>query len=582
IPGSLASEWRQSLVLLFSPRGTRRPVLFFKSKEALINLVSNAGIEAGLERLAEDFAVLKDTGESAPADFPLTAMEPDDEEGSVPYDHFYLMPIFSSDEQYDSFKILEVGSIDPNLEPEGGEGGGGGSGSSGAGGGESPPLDRPTSAIAFVIDTTISMGPYIEECRNLVRDIYDRIEQSGQGRNVALGVVAFRSSVEARPDTEYNTRIISPLRTALDRQSMEDALAQVEEARASTHAYAEDSLAGINAAIEKLNWNPYRGRIIFLLTDAGPLPEGDEFSSIPATPDTIYDKARAQDIKIIPVHIKDPKGTRDHSSAERAYRSLAFEENGQSLYFDISVPNSAAGAENFLIASEGIIENIEQSLFTPGQMSPTREEDRDVPPESRPLRDRAAELGRILGHSIRLEYLGAKNKASSPRVVRSWISDKDLGALDRPSPRHIWSVDVAVLLTKNQLSSLARQLKLVVDTAERDLATQSGDFFKSILAASAQISRDPAQFSLKPETRLGELGLMTEFLEDLPYKSLIMGMTESDWYNMSPGEQDSMVRGIRARLDAYSGYDRDVDHWAKFDERNDGEWLYRVPLKMLP
>ncbi|MDR0549756.1 MAG: VWA domain-containing protein [Deltaproteobacteria bacterium] len=576
-PGEAVSDWKQALVLVFSARAGRQPLIFFKTKEDLIDIASKPNIANNLEDLALDFADFRDERQVPPDNFPVVAMEPDDEEGAVPYDRFYLLPIFNYDERFELAKLLEVGSIDPAIDPvseaeyEERQGGQGGQKSK-------PPTDRPTTAIAFVIDTTISMGPYIEECRELSRRIYDGLVETGQGENIALGMVAFRSSDIATPDIEYVTKVISPLRTAMDRDEFEDALDQVREAKVSTHAFSEDSLAGLNTAINQLDWGPFQGRIILLLTDAGPLPLEDSFNSIPATPDTIYEKASEKNIRIVPIHIRTPAGTANHRSAEMAYRILAFAGGEVETYLSLDAPNADRGSENFNFAAEAIIDYMEKELFDDPKVSgapPT------PPADSSSLRQKAADIGAILGHSIRLDYLGTKNKAKAPRVVRSWISDKDLGNLDRQDPRQIRTVDVAVLLTKNQLSALARQLKIIVDNAEKVMSEQSEDFFKNILAASAQISRDPSEFSLKPNTKLGDLGLLGEFLDDLPYKSKIMNMTESDWYNMSPGEQDSFVRGVKARLAAYDGYDKDQENWAKFGQ-DPSDWLYRVPLTMLP
>ncbi|MDR2142051.1 MAG: VWA domain-containing protein [Deltaproteobacteria bacterium] len=570
VPHDLTSEWKQSLVLVLAHRATREPILFFKNKEDLVSIASNPNIANTMDQLAKKFQDYKEAGQDPPENFPVGAMEPPEEEGAVPHDKFYLIPILSHDFTFETVKFLEVASINPAISPEGDDPEEGDSR-------PSPPEDRVTNAIAFVIDTTISMGPYIEECRELTRRIYDRVMDSGQGANVAIGVVAFRSSVLATPGIEYTTKIISPLLTAMDRDELEDALDEVEEAKVSTHAYAEDSLAGLNTAIEQLDWNPYRGRIIFLLTDAGPLKLDDPFNSTPATPDTIYEKAKVKNIKIVPIHIKAPAGSNNHNEAERAYRAMAFGEDDDSTYSDILAANPTMGAENFDEVASEIILRMEEELFE------VPAEKRGAPPEKlTPQKKKAANIGAILGHSIKLDYLGARNKAKVPHMEKSWIYDLDLGKLDQTDPHRVRTVEVAVLLSKNQLSALARQLKIILAKAEENMTSQSMDFFRNILSASAQISRDPGQFSLTPETTLAELGGLGEFLEDLPYKSRIMGLTESQWYNMSPGEQDAFVRAIKARLQAYDEYDKDVDLWAKFDKKNDGEWLYRVPLTMMP
>ncbi|MDR1871423.1 MAG: VWA domain-containing protein [Deltaproteobacteria bacterium] len=583
LPGDLTSEWKQSLALVFSQRDGRQPLMFFKRKNDLVNLASSPGITNNLKSLAQYFADFRDSGKDAPDNFPVVAMEPDDEEGAVPYNHFYLMPIFSYDEQFDAVKLLEVGSIDPNVdESEEGDDAEKGGGPRGAGEKGGPPKDRPTTAFAFVIDTTISMGPYIDRCRDLTRDLYDSIEEMGQSENVALGVVAFRSSVIARPEIEYTTRIIAPLTTAMSRDEFEDALEEVEEAQASTHAYAEDSLAGLNTAIDKLDWKPYHGRVIFLITDAGPLPLEDPFNSIPATPDTIFEKAREKNIRIVTLHIKSPAGVANHMAAERAYLSLSFDTGGASTYVDIPADNARVGSETFMEVTDTIIAFIEEEVFSNEEAAQSQAAPQEKVNPRKKSNSKAANLGAILGHSIRLDYLGSKNKARAPRVVKSWIPDKDLANLDKSDPTQVRSVQVTVLLTKNQLSALARQLNIILTNAEKTISEQSTDFFKNILAASAQISRDPNQFTLTPSTKLGDLGLLGEFLEDLPYKSRFMGMTEADWYNMSPGEQDTFVRNIKALLKSYDDFDRDTDKWGKFDRQNDGEWLYRVPLSLLP
>ena len=54
------------------------------------------------------------------------------------------------------------------------------------------------------------------------------------------------------------------------------------------------------------------------------------------------------------------------------------------------------------------------------------------------------------------------------------------------------AVEVAVLVTKNQLSDLHDQLQTIIDNAERTKKTDSNDFFQGILSASTRMSRDPS------------------------------------------------------------------------------------------
>jgi serine/threonine-protein kinase PpkA len=182
----------------------------------------------------------------------------------------------------------------------------------------------------------------------------------------------------------------------------------------------------------------------------------------------------------------------------------------------------------------------------------------------------------ILGYSMQLEYLGLRGKVQAPQVVTSWVSDMDLHRPDIPA------FTVTVLLTKNQLSDLHQRLKIVLDQAQITKRTGAKDFFQGILSAAAQISRDPSQFSKKPHQNLGQLGLLGEFLDDLPYRSNIMRLTEEDWYMMSVGEQQALIDDLKSKIKRYQQYHDDVDNWVSFGATGPGDMVYRVPLSMMP
>lgn len=52
------------------------------------------------------------------------------------------------------------------------------------------------AGVVFVIDSTISMGPYIERTREAVSKILDRIEAANLEEQVKFGLVSYRDSVE--------------------------------------------------------------------------------------------------------------------------------------------------------------------------------------------------------------------------------------------------------------------------------------------------------------------------------------------------------------------------------------------------
>ena len=559
LPESASTRWDQSLTLLFTERAGRERVLFFKDAKYLETLCAAPDMEARLKQLQAD--VSKAQGGQIDPGLPVLAAEPAD--AAVAQNRFYLMPILNMSEPFEGVKFLQVASIDPAQSQKNTQDA------------EGPPR----TGIAFVIDTTISMKPYIEQSLNVIRSIYDSLEKSEQAASVGFAVVAFRSSTEARPGLEYTTRIISDFTTAAKRKELENELAKLEEARVSSHSFNEDSLAGVKAAVDKLGWGPFATRLIILISDAGPLSAQDPYASVKMDVNELADYARARGIWLSSTHIKSPSGKNNHASAEQAYRALTMLSNKRSNYLTIDAPNPKEGAKHFAATAQTLAQSLVGMVknTSEGKML-TRPIDDPAAPKDPAAQ--AAELGQRLGYAMQLEYLGRHKGTRAPELLASWIADMDLAQLakERQSP----NVQVAVLLTKNQLSDLQQQIRIIIDNAERTKKTDSRDFFQGILGASAKMARDPSRLGSADAKNLSELGILGEFLDGLPYKSDIMLLREEDWYRMSIGEQTAFVNRLKSRIARYEEYDRDTANWESFGAANAGDWVYRVPLTMLP
>ncbi len=558
IKDAFVSEWRQSLTLLFTERSARKPVLFFKSLNALEQVAGSASPGQAADQLTAKFTAIKSGNLPQPEEFQIVAMEPQQE--AVSRQRFYMMPIFQTVELFEGVKFLEVASIDPGTW-------------------ELPGNSQLRTAIVFVIDTTISMKPYIERTREAVRRIYDAIEEAELSERVAFGLVAFRSSTEKTNAIEYVSKVISDLRDGTQRVAFEQALNTTEEARVSTHSFNEDALAGLKTAIEELNWQPYQSRLIFLITDAGAIRNDDPYSTTGMNEPEIADIAAAHGIKTFVLHIRTPLGKRlnNFHYAETQYRALT----GQSdptigdLYVPIDASQTALGVRTFGRVVEGVAGQMVDLVRSTGAGERLERPDRPSS-ESNDIVADAKRKAAVLGYSMQLEYLGKQGNVQAPQVITSWVSDMDLTKPDIPS------FSVTVLLTKNQLSDLHQRLKIIFDQAQRTKRTGARDFFQGILSAAAQISRDPSQFSKKPYQNLGQLGLIGEFLDDLPYRSGIMRLTEEDWYRMSVGEQQALIDDLKSKFKRYQQYHDDVDNWISFGATDPGDMVYRVPLSMMP
>jgi len=560
IEAGKTSPWLQALTLKFTERTGRQPVLFFKEMVDLEAVAADRDPAGRYLDLMDRFAGFQSGGSQDASAFPLVAMEPKWE--AVSRDQFYLMPIFKSAELFEGVKFLQVASIDP-------------------GSGELPlDLDLKT-AIAFVIDTTISMKPYIERTRESVRRIYATIEKKGLTDKVAFGLVGYRNSTAHAPGLKYVTRIYSDLRTATDRDAFERALASMEEARVSTHSFNEDAFAGLKTALEGLNWGPYYSRLIFLITDAGAIRNDDPYSTTGMNANAMADMAAAAGVKIFALHLKTPKGARErpnnHNFARKQYQTLT--RQSDPTIGDLYVPIDAGDATAGVLGFGQVVEEVAGQMVAlvrataSGQRMALADMDTAQPGDVVAM---AAKKAAILGYALQLDFLGRQGEGGVPRVVTSWVSDMDITRPDIPT------FDVTILLSKNQLSDLHQRLKIILDNAQRTKRTGARDFFQSILSAAAQTSRDPTRFSQRPNQNLGQLGFLSEFLEDLPYRSSIMRLTEEDWYRLSVGEQQAIVDDLKSKIRRYEAYHNDVSNWVSFGPGEPGDAVYRVPLGMMP
>ena len=76
--------------------------------------------------------------------------------------------------------------------------------------------------------------------------------------------------------------------------------------------------------------------------------------------------------------------------------------------------------------------------------------------------------------------------------------------------------------------------------------------------------------------------MLGEVLEGLPYRSEVMLLKEDDWYRKSVGEQTAFINRLKSKIARYEEYDRDRANWESFGMSSAGDWVYRVPLDMLP
>ena len=190
LPKSCTVDWKMQLTLAFTNPANRDRLLFFKERDQLNQILEAADPVAKVAPLR---AALKKQGNAAG----VLAQEP--EYFVDLQQQFYLLPILSGEEVMteDGFytRLLNVASVSKadtaTVEPSA----------------KVSQLKEFNAAVVFVVDSTISMGPYIERTREAVRKVYERINKENLGQQVKFGMISFRYSTKEVPGLEYTTRM---------------------------------------------------------------------------------------------------------------------------------------------------------------------------------------------------------------------------------------------------------------------------------------------------------------------------------------------------------------------------------------
>lgn len=566
------TEWPQAITMVFTDRTGRDPVLFFRTHEDLENTCRLDDIGSALKKYGQD---ISQNAAALPDNYPVIASEPSD--AAVSEKNFYLLPVLSIDNQFyeeHGPRLVEVASINPGIS------------------GSSPASSKNAAmsgadfrtGFAFVIDTTISMKPYIDQTVDLIRTLYDDLEKNPYADKIGFAVVAFRSSTEKTPDIEYTARVICDFTTVKDRKRLESALAQVKEATVSTHDVNEDSFAGVKEAVDHLSWDNYGSRVMMLVSDAGPLGAGDPTSSTGMSPETLAEYLKANHIYLTALHVINPRSSKAQITyATDAYRTLSKQSDNMASYIALNAATPAQGAKAFRSAANELAKAYENVVTYTAEGKFITKPTEPVAGKKLSPEEEARRIAESTGYAMQLQFFGNAMGKTAPEIVNAWIADADLEKLaQNPGNAPVLAVEPAVLLSKGQLSNLYKQLKMLLAGSEKAFLNGDADLFSQIASAAAQMSRDPNQFSLHPDRNLAENGLLDEVLEDLPYKSQIGSMSREDWEAMSTGQRDEFIKRIKSLLALYEAYDQDSTHWESFGAANPNDRVYRVPLRALP
>lgn len=598
--------WKMQLALHFTNAANRNRALIFEQESGLDNIIDSDDGAAQYKKLYDTVAA----GNNAEG---IISIEPD--KYVDPAKNFYLLPILNSVESIypdgnfvykheiasvaakDSKSVADTASNAKGASaPAAGDKAATAAGAADASaasadkasaanaGGKSaaqdPAIVAFKSAIVFVIDSSISMRPYIQRTKEAINTIYKSIEDNNLNDSVHFGIVSFRGDSKLTPGLEYTTKMFLKPGDALDAKSFNANVASLDQANASSAQFDEDSYAGINMALQDINWNNYGGRYIVLITDAGAIDAGDKQSSTGMDANSLRLEAQHYGAAIYTMHLLTKNGSKNHKHAKDQYEVLSFNSIlNKPLYYPVNAGDVKAFGNMVDTLSSSLTAQVKRAAL--GQLSagsslaakekvPAKDEVKANTEQEKALVSDSDKLGL----AMQLAYLGRVNGTTSPDFLQGWMYDRDVDNHNAPVCTPV------VLVNRNQLSDL---YTLVNGVLESGIAGQlsSDDMFTQLKSLAAQMGRDPNQLSKSKS--IGEMGIMGELLDDLPYKSMIANLSPDDWYNLGSQEQERIVRALENSLNYIQHCAGDNDRFIKLNvDADTSDEVYPIPLDALP
>ena len=552
-----AIAWNQALTLSFKdPQDTQR-VMMFSTKDALQKLVEDYDME-GYQKLYN--AVI--SGEN-PKDSPVIAIQP--EAHLEIRDNFYLVPIIQHEDVYlgnEQARLLEIASV-PLEDPA----------AASALAKANAGSRSYRSGIHFVIDSTQSMGPYIDRTREAVEKVYSAIEKQGLTNQVSFGLTAYRDNMDQVPELEYLTHRYVSLQQGTDVEQFLQRVNALSPAQVSSRDFREDAYAGIKSAIEDSAWNKFDARYVILITDAGPRESHDSLGATRLGAQALRQFAFDKGVSIWVLHLRTPSAGADHEKAETLYKQLSYYPGIGDFYYGVSLGK----VDEFGNVLEVLANQItQQVLATTNGVPPLPIPSRDAgQTQLAQLQDRVAKLG----NALRMRYIQRESGQPLPAVFDAWMVDRDFINPERSA------VDVRVLLTRDQLSDLKNVMQQVLELAEEGVLSPQ-NFIDDLQSLAATVSRDPSSVGGSTSgagTNLADMGYMREYIEDLPYTGEVMNLTLETWEEWSAKVQIEFMHRLESKINYYQALHDHTDLWVTPGGGPvNGNSVFPVALDLLP
>lgn len=567
-------EWRQALLLAYTHPGAgvtaRAPVLMFETHDDVEAVVTAPDRRDRARALLDDVrAGRRPTGVIARESDNF--LDIDEQLYFLPVIQWRREDLFEEDSLY-----LQVFAATPGERAVEGEGtllddtvlARGGDPD------EGPPEGPVFVDVKFVIDMTGSMQPYIDSVTDGIASVVEELESAtGENAQVRYGLVGYRDNPDFTPDLEWASNDFTP--ELVDGAAMLDILRNDGAplaAQTSSDEWAEDVFAGVDTAING-SWSSDNSiRLVILIGDASAHEPGtarDNKSTTGYTAESLRSLVDAANAYVMAVHLRDDVAASDWDTAVRQFGALARNPDGERFLYQTDAYNEGDIERVFaqfvdditntvLPAAEagagGLEVLLEEDAFETAASSVPAPETSTAPEAS--TADEGIEMARGLLRAALVDYLG--DETTPQRDFLSWVHDYDLADPTRPA------FNVRVLVNREQLDTILRRTEAIQQASAIAIGARV-DFYEQLRSVAA---RSSLGVDVAADDTLGDQDFLPQWVEALPYRSAVLGMSPDMFANMSPNEQIQFERALLGKVTAMREILGNADLWIRLDEND--------------
>ena len=457
--------------------------------------------------------------------------------------------------------------------------------------------------VVFVVDTTGSMGPYIESVRQGIQSaasfLQDQVK-AGEDRSISFGFVGFQDQFD---DLDYVTKDFTSdgLVDADTFVALVDAQVKAEDW--GDHLIPERLFEGYEAGVNA-QWSDDALKFIVVITDAPGIPQsdgktqnateiGDDYVLMSEEDPEAFEKLAAvsvgdaerngklaADANIITFvhHIRSGRFPELDNLATDQLTALVQNEGSDEGYYEVDGAGGSSDSYDEVIKATASAMSVALGITVDTMDDAVDEAEAEI------IADESsdADVSDVVSMTVKavkaaaMDYLG--DTESIECDYRGWTTDRDL------ADNAVRALEVNTLLTNHELDTLHLTLKDIHSALATGAVTGAG-FIDSLQSVGTVVLANPDAIEASKSGSLASSGLLPRWLESLPYQSTISTLSGDDINALTSAERTQLELNVAQKIQYYEAMMQDNERWFALsdrDEENPKKKVTPLPVEELP